>query len=237
MATVLITGANRGLGLEFARQYAGDGWQVIACCRKPDEATDLQRTIAAYSGAVEPQVLDVADGGSVAALAERLAGRPIDLVVNNAGLGQRGGDTLGQIDYESWQELLAVNTLGPMRVTEALIENVAASRQKRVITLSSGLGSLSLLAQTAGSGFGPAYQYRTSKAAVNMAMVALAHEVKPRGITVVLFSPGWVRTDMGGSNAPLSPAESIAGMRQVIAGLTLAQSGLFLNYDGTEAPW
>jgi NAD(P)-dependent dehydrogenase (short-subunit alcohol dehydrogenase family) len=195
MPTVLITGANRGLGLEFARQYAGDGWQVIACCRKPDEATDLQRAIAAHSGALKLQALDVADGSSVAALAERLAGRPIDLLVNNAGLGQRGSDTLGQIDYGSWQELLAVNTLGPMRVTEALIENVAASRQQRVVTLSSGLGSLGPLAQADGSGFGPAYQYRTSKAAVNMAMLALAHQVKPRGITVVLLSPGWVRTD------------------------------------------
>jgi NAD(P)-dependent dehydrogenase (short-subunit alcohol dehydrogenase family) len=195
MPTVLITGANRGLGLEFARQYAGDGWQVIACCRKPDQATDLQRAVTAHSSAVEVQALDVADGGSVAALAERLAGRPIDLLVNNAGLGQRGGDTLGQIDYDSWQELLAVNTLGPMRVTEALIANVAASRQKRVVTLTSGLGSLSLLAQEAGPGFGPAYQYRTSKAAVNIAMLALAHQAKPRGITVVLFSPGWVRTD------------------------------------------
>jgi NAD(P)-dependent dehydrogenase (short-subunit alcohol dehydrogenase family) len=236
MPTTLITGANRGLGLEFARQYANDGWQVIACCREPDRAAELQ-ALARQSRAVAVQPLDVADGGSVAALARRLAGQPIDLLINNAGLGQRGGDRLGEIDYEQWQELLAVNSLGPMRVTEALIENVAAGQQKRVVTITSGLGSLAFTAAQGTSGFGAAYQYRTSKAAVNMAMLTLSHEVKPRGVTVVLFSPGWVRTDMGGPNAPLSPEASIAGMRQVIAGLTLEDSGRFLNYDGTPVSW
>ena len=238
MPATLITGANRGLGLEFVRQYANDGWKVIACCREPDQATDLNALAAGRPGGVELQALDVTDGASVAALAGRLAGRPIDLLVNNAGRGgQPGTDTLGSIDYELWQELLAANTLGPMRVTEALIENVAASQSKRVVTLSSGLGSLSWLANEKITGFGAAYQYRSSKAAVNCAMLALAHQVKPRGITVVLFSPGWVRTDMGGPNAPLSAEESIASLRKTIAGLSLEQSGRFLDHDGTEIAW
>jgi NAD(P)-dependent dehydrogenase (short-subunit alcohol dehydrogenase family) len=156
-------------------------------------------------------------------------------LINNAGLGQRGGDQPGEIDYGAWLEVLSTNSLGPVRVTEALVENIAASGQKRVITLSSGMGSLALTAQ--GIGFGAAYQYRTSKAAVNMAMLVMAQQVKARGITVVLFSPGWVRTDMGGPNAQLSPEESISRMRQVIAGLTLEDSGRFLSYDGSEIPW
>ena len=237
MPTALITGANRGLGLEFARQYANDDWQVIACCRQPDQAADLQAVARTKPGAVELQALDVAGGSSVAALEGRLAGRPVDVLINNAGLGQRGGSRLGQIDYESWLELLATNMLGPVRVTEALIENVAAGQQKRVVTISSGLGSLNRLAQADNDAFGPAYQYCTSKAAVNMAMLVLAHEVKPRGITVALLSPGWVRTDMGGPNAMLSPEESVAEMRRVIDGLTLGQSARFLSYDGSEVPW
>jgi NAD(P)-dependent dehydrogenase (short-subunit alcohol dehydrogenase family) len=122
-------------------------------------------------------------------------------------------------------------------VTEALIDNVAASAQKLVVTVSSGLGSLGSLAQQSGTGSGLGYAYRTSKAAVNMAMLALAREVQPRGITVVILNPGWVRTDMGGPNAKLSPEESIAGMRRVIADLTPADAGRFLSHDGTELPW
>jgi NAD(P)-dependent dehydrogenase (short-subunit alcohol dehydrogenase family) len=234
MPTTLISGASRGLGLEFARQYAEEGWQVIAGCRNPDRAAELQ-AVARQTGKVDIQSLDVADGGSVAALARRLAGQPIDLLINNAGVGQRGGDQLGEIDYQAWLEVLSTNSLGPVRVTEALIENVAASGQKRVITISSGLGSLTLTAQ--GIGFGAAYQYRTSKAAVDMAMLVMAQQVKARGITVVLLSPGWVRTDMGGPNAQLSPEESIASMRRVFDGLTLEDSGRFLSYDGSEIPW
>jgi NAD(P)-dependent dehydrogenase (short-subunit alcohol dehydrogenase family) len=234
MPTTLVTGANRGLGLEFARQYAREGWQVIAGCRDPDRAAELQ-AVARQMGKVDIQSLNVVDGGSIAALARRLAGQPIDLLINNAGLGQRGGDQLGEIDYEAWLEVLSTNSLGPVRVTEALIENVAASGQKRVITISSGLGSLTLTAQ--GIGFGAAYQYRTSKAAVDMAMLVMAQQVKARGITVVLFSPGWVRTDMGGPNAQLSPEESISSMQRVIDGLTLEDSGRFLSYDGSEIAW
>jgi NAD(P)-dependent dehydrogenase (short-subunit alcohol dehydrogenase family) len=238
MPTTLITGANRGLGLEFARQYAAEGWRVFAGARDPSRADELQALAARWPETVRVEALDVTDAASVAALAGRLAGQPIDLLVNNAGRGgQPGADVLGRIDYDLWSELLAANTLGPMRVTEALIENIAGSEKKQVVTITSGLGSLSVLASGDIPGFGPAYQYRTSKAAVNMAMLALAHEVRPRRITVVLFSPGWVRTDMGGPNAPLTPPESIAGMRRVIAGLTLEQSGRFLNHDGTEVPW
>lgn len=220
-----------------ARQYADDGWAVMACTRTPDRATELHALAAAYPATVDVQATDVADGASVAALAARLAGRPIDLLVNNAGVGADEPSALGRIDYDRWRDVLATNTLGPVRVSEALLENVAASDRKLIVTLTTALGSLGLYAAEESPGFGALYPYRSSKAASDMATLALAKEVAPRGIIAVGLSPGWVRTAMGGSGATLSPAESVAGMRGVIAGLTPAQSGRALAHDGRPLPW
>jgi NAD(P)-dependent dehydrogenase (short-subunit alcohol dehydrogenase family) len=233
MSRVLITGANRGLGLEFARQYAAEGWEVIATARNPKQSKELEQ--AAKSKNVSVQALDVASDESVKKLATTLGGKAIDLLILNSAIFTRDGNTFGELNFSGWRESFETNVLGSMRVAEALIENVAASARKQIVAISTGMGSLEALEKTIG--FGAAYQYRTSKAALNMAMSILARDVKPRGISVVVFSPGWVQTDMGGANAALTPEQSIGGMRKVLAGDSMELTGKFLSYDGTVWPW
>ncbi len=230
MPTALITGANRGLGLEFVRQYAGEGWRVLACCREPGRATALAELADGSGGKVSVHRVDVADRGSVDLLARELAGTAIDLLLNNAGtFGDRKG--LGELDYDTWLATLAVNTLGPVKMTEAFREHVAASDAKLVVQITSKMGSIA--DNTSGGG----YVYRSSKAALNMANKSLALDLVPQGITCVVLHPGWVVTDMGGPSAPLQPAESVGGMRKVIARLTTADAGRFFDYAGAEIPW
>jgi NAD(P)-dependent dehydrogenase (short-subunit alcohol dehydrogenase family) len=233
MPTVLITGANRGLGLEFARQYAANGWDVIATARDPKSSEELQRI--AKNRNVSLQSLDVTSDESVKQLRETLNGKPLDLLVLNSAIYTRNGNTLGELNFAGWRESFETNVLGAIRVAEALIENVAASRRKQIAAISSGMGSLQTLGATIG--FGIAYQYRTSKTALNMTMLILAKEVEPRGISVVILSPGWVQTDMGGPNAELTPAQSIRGMREVLEGNPMELTGKFLSYDGATWPW
>ena len=229
--TVLVTGANRGLGLEFARQYAAEGWQVFAACRAPKTAKELQRIAAESGGRIRVLEMDVTDAASVRAAAAGLKGESIDLLLNNAGVGGTRGEKLGKLDYAAWMKVLDTNTLGPMRVVEAFVENVAKSRLKQVVTITSGMGSLE------DNTSGGSYAYRSSKAAVNMVMKSLSIDLAPRGITFVVMNPGWVRTDMGGAGGKLSPPESIKAMRSVIAALKPEDSGKFLNYTGKPYPW
>jgi NAD(P)-dependent dehydrogenase (short-subunit alcohol dehydrogenase family) len=231
MASTLITGANRGLGLEFARQYAADGWQVYAACRHPNSASELQRLAEARSAGLQMLALDVTKPESVKAAAAKLNGRAIDLLLNNAGVGGTRGQTIGNIDYKAWAKVLDVNTMGPLRVSEAFIEHVARSERKLIVTLTSGMGSI------ADNTSGGAFAYRSSKAALNMVMRSLAIDLAPRGITCVVVNPGWVQTDMGGPNATLAPAESITRLRRLIDSLGPAQSGKFFNHDGREYAW
>jgi NAD(P)-dependent dehydrogenase (short-subunit alcohol dehydrogenase family) len=233
MSTILITGANRGLGLEFARQYATHGWEVIATARNPEKSEELQKL--AKKGSVFPQALNVSSGESVQALVKNLSGKPIDLLVLNSAIYTRDGNEIGKINYEGWRESFETNVLGAVRVAEALLDNVAASARKQIVAISTGMGSLGTLGTT--MGFGAAYQYRTSKAALNMAMLILAKDLEPRGISVVIFSPGWVQTDMGGANASLTPAQSIGGMRKALEGNPMDLTGKFLSYDGSAWPW
>jgi len=234
MSTVLITGANRGLGLEFARQYAADGWEVIATSRNPDKGEELQQ-LQKKNNNVSLQALDVTSGKSVEALARAAGGRAIDLLILNSAIYARKGTKIGEIDFDAWREALETNLVGAVRVAEALLENVAASKRKQIAAISTGMGSMQALQSTIG--FGAAYQYRTSKAALNMAMSILAKEMEPRGISVVIFDPGWVQTDMGGANAALTPQESIGGMRTVLAGDPMLLTGKFVGYDGRPRPW
>jgi len=222
--TVLITGANRGLGLEFARQYAADGWHVIATARNPDKADDLEAL------SVKIATLDVADPASVSALAKSLEGRPIDLLINNAGIFPRVS-SIEQIDFDDYSLTLAVNTLGPVRVTRALLPNLRASEMKTIVNITSRLGSIALTDN------GVFYGYRESKAALNMFTRTLANELKPEGFTCLTIHPGWVQTDMGGENATLTPAESVSGMRSVIAERGPADTGTYWSYSGEEVPW
>ncbi len=230
MPIVLITGASRGIGLEFARSFAADGWWVLAACRHPDRAHDLKALAEGSNGAVRVHRLDVTDGLRVAALARELAGEPIDILLNNAGImGPRTG--FGETDYDEWLPVFAVNTLAPMRMAERFVEHVAGSERKLIVNISSRMGS------TEENTSGGNYIYRSSKAALNMVAKGLSLDLAPRGITVVVFHPGWVQTDMGGENALISPAESVAGMRAVIDGLTPKDSGTFHAYDGSDIPW
>lgn len=223
--TVLITGANRGLGLEFARQYSAAGWKVIGTARKPAEAKELADI------GVRVVQLDVADAESVAALAKTLEGEPVDLLINNAGMANRDGMDFETMDFDAVERVLAVNTIGPMRVTRALLPNLRAGKGRQIVHITSGLGSIE---ENTGGGY---YGYRESKAALNMFNRSLAWNYKDEGFTCVVMSPGWVRTDMGGPEAVLSPEESIAGMRKVIDGLTPASTGTFQSWDGTIRAW
>jgi NAD(P)-dependent dehydrogenase (short-subunit alcohol dehydrogenase family) len=231
MPSVLITGANRGLGLEFARQYLADGWQVYAACRDPSSASELRRLADASGHNLRILTLDVTNPASVKAAAVKLDGQAIDLLLNNAGVGGIRGQTIGNIDYESWAMVLDTNTIGPMRVSEAFVDHVARSERKLIVTLTSGMGSIS------DNTSGGSIAYRSSKAAVNMVMRSLAIDLAARGITCVVVNPGWVLTDMGGPHATITPAESVKRLRDLIGTLGLAQSGKFFNHDGREYGW
>jgi NAD(P)-dependent dehydrogenase (short-subunit alcohol dehydrogenase family) len=229
--TVLVTGANRGLGLEFARQYAADGWRVFAGCRSPRDAGELEELASGSGGRIRVFELDVTHADSVRAAAAELKGQALDLLINNAGVGGPRGDRLGDLDYAAWARVLEANTLGPMRVVEAFVDHVASGRDKRIVTITSGMGSI------ADNTSGGSYAYRSSKAAVNMVMKSLALDLAPRGITCIVMNPGWVRTDMGGPRGKLAPEESIQAMREVIGKLKPGDSGKFYNYDGKTYPW
>ena len=231
MQNVLITGASRGIGLEFVRQYDADGWRIFACCRTPGQAAELNDIAARSDGRVSVHQLDVDQAASVAALKAELGGQPLDVLLNNAGImGQRNA-ARGDIDYDAWQEAMVTNVMGPMRMAEAFADNVAASDQKKLITISSRMGSIGETAAT------NSIVYRSSKAAVNMVMKILANDLGPQGVIATMFHPGWVHTDMGGSAADISAEESAGGIRQVIAGLGAADNGVFRNYDGGVIQW
>jgi NAD(P)-dependent dehydrogenase (short-subunit alcohol dehydrogenase family) len=221
--TVLITGANRGLGLEFARQYSDAGWTVIGTARRPAEATEL----AALD--VEVEQLDVTDQDSVDALAASLEGRAIDMLINNAGIFPRVSE-IGAVDSGAYAQTLMVNALGPVRVTQALLPNLRQGEQKRIINISSRLGSIEMNS----GGF---YGYRESKAALNMFTKTLATELGPEGFICLAIHPGWVRTDMGGPAADLSPEESVSEMRAVIDALTGDDNGMYRGYNGDPVAW
>lgn len=220
MPTLLVTGANRGIGLELVRQYSDDGWDVIATAREPDKADELQAT------GCEVETLDVADEASVDAFLERLGDRPLDLFINNAGVG--GGLDLTR---ETWLHTLEVNSVAPALLAQALKPNVAASQQKKMVVITSRMGSI---ADNESGGF---WVYRSSKAAVNAAWKSIALDFRGDGIAVAMLHPGWVRTDMGGPNARIDTETSVTGMRKVIDDLSLDNSGEFRAYDGAEIGW
>jgi NAD(P)-dependent dehydrogenase (short-subunit alcohol dehydrogenase family) len=231
MPSTLITGANRGIGFEFARQYLADAWDVYAACRDPKSASELRRLADTSVNKLRILALDVTDPASIKSAAAELDGQAIDLLLNNAGVGGARGQTIGNIDYAAWAKVLDVNTMGPMRVSEAFVDHVARSERKLIVTLTSGMGSI------ADNTSGGSIAYRSSKAAVNMVMRSLAIDLAPRGITCVVVNPGWVRTDMGGAHATSTPAESVSMLRRLIETLGPAQSGKFFNYDGREYAW
>jgi NAD(P)-dependent dehydrogenase (short-subunit alcohol dehydrogenase family) len=224
VSTILISGAGRGLGYELARQYAADGWRVIGTVR---DATARKRLQAL---GVEVQTVDVAQREQITKLARELKGTALDVLFCNAGISGKRDMALGSFDYDSWEEILRVNLLGAAALAEALLANVAAGERKVIAMMSSRLGSIA-------ESSGMTLPYSSSKAALNMLVKGLAATLRGKGVITVALSPGWVRTDMGGSGAPLAPEASVAGLRKVIAGLTPADSGKFLSHDGSPIAW
>lgn len=222
--TVLITGANRGIGLELARQYSAAGWQVIGTARKPAAAQELLEVAA------DVLQLDVTDQESVDRLARDLADRPIDVLVNNAGI-QPLMWKLADIDIGEFEKALQVNSIGPVRVVRALLPNLRSGELRRVVNITTNLSSI------AGNTDGGFYGYRESKAALNMFTRTLAAELAPEGFICIVLHPGWVRTDLGGPDAPLNVTESVTGMRRVIDGLVPADNGSFRTYSGEQMAW
>lgn len=225
METSLITGANRGIGLELARQSLAAGHRVIATCRHASDAEAL----SALGGMLEIHSLDVTDGAAIGALAATLGGCVIDVLVNNAGfMAER--QSIDDMDHDAWLQSFSVNAIAPWRLAVAFAPHLAASARPRVVTLTSQMGSL----ERAGS---DRVAYRSSKAAANMAMRTLALEWRGHGTIVCMLHPGWVRTDMGGSDAALGVRKSATGLLRVIDRLTIADTGSFLDHEGEELPW
>jgi len=227
--TVMISGASRGIGAEFVRAYAADGWRVHALARAPEKSAALAELARLHGGSVALHPLDVTDHAAIDALAARLQGSPIDVLLNVAGV--LVANPFGKSDYDRWMQSIRVNLFGPMKMSEAFIEHVAASEQRKIVTLTSVLGSIG------GNAAGGMYDYRSTKAAVNAIMKSMSVDLARRGIIAVPIHPGWVRTDMGGPRAEVDAATSVAGMRGVIDALTPAQSGRFLSYQGAELAW
>lgn len=224
MTTVLITGANRGLGLEFARQYAADGAKVIACCRNPAAADKLADL------GVRVEQLDVTDAESVARLCVALDGAPIDILIANAGFYGPEAQDADLADFDGFLETFRINSLGPLMVAQALKLNLISGRDKKLAVITSKMGSIS----DSSGGF---LAYRSSKAALNMIAHGLALAWKKNDIKVAILHPGWVKTDMGGPGAPQSVSESVSALRERIAELWPGSSGHFLDYQGKEIGW
>jgi NAD(P)-dependent dehydrogenase (short-subunit alcohol dehydrogenase family) len=230
MKTVLITGANRGIGLEHARRYAERGARVFATARTPDEADDLA-ALAKRHSQIEVLPYDATDAAAPAALKDRIGAEPLDLMFANAGAMGTRRQSFGDVDAEAVLNLIHVNALAPLKLAEALADNVAKSDRKVMAFQTSLMGSI------ADNGSGGAYAYRLSKTALNMVGKGVANDLRGRGVIAVLLHPGWVRTRMGGAGGKISVEECVDGQQRILDALTPEQSGRFFNYDGRELPW
>ena len=222
--TCLVTGANRGIGLELTRQLAARGDTVVGTARDPEAAAELRGLGARV------EELDLASGKSVEALARRLKGLPIDRLVHNAAIGV-AGPAAAEVDPEDLETHLRVNAIGPFRLTRALLPNLRAGQGRLVVAISSGLGSI---AENTTGGW---VAYRASKTALHQLMRTFAAELSPESIVFILLSPGWVRTGMGGQDAPLSPEQSVRSMLKVVDRVGPKDSGAFFNERGRRIPW
>jgi NAD(P)-dependent dehydrogenase (short-subunit alcohol dehydrogenase family) len=235
--TILLTGSNRGVGLALAQEYAARGWNVIATCRTPAKARELQ-ALADANPKVIIEKLDVTDVGQIGKLAEKYRGVPVDVLFNNAAwLGEPvSKQQFGNLDQDVFVEVMKTNVYGPLKLSEAFADNIAASQQKKIIGMTSGLGSLTLMGRM--SRF---YYYQMSKAALNMGMRAMRNDLQGRGIIVALLAPGMVDTDLlvasGYKGESLSPAESAASLYKLVAALTVDDKGMPVNVDGKPIPW
>ena len=230
MPTLLITGANRGIGLELCNQYLNEGWDVHACCRKPKKAKALNK-LADKNKALTIHELEVTKDKQMDVLKKALKGKPVDILINNAGVHALGASQFGKTDDKAWEEAVAVNLLAPMKMMEHFVENIAMSDKKIIASMSSKMGSMD------DNGSGGAYAYRATKAALNAVMVSAAHDLRHLDITALILHPGWVRTDMGGPHGEISVEESCTMLRKILSECDITDSGKFFDIDGTVIPW
>ena len=228
--TILITGANRGIGLELSEQFAADGWTVLACCRNPADAGALQALASRYP-AIELYALEVTDYAQMSSLSAQLRDRSIDILLSNAGIYGPRGANFGDVDAVAWREVFEVNSIAPMMLVQAFVDQVAASPQKLVGVISSKMGSI------ADNGSGGSYIYRSSKTAVNQVVRNLSIDLAGRGISVLSLHPGWVQTEMGGANAETSVGDSAAGLKAILQRSGPEQNGQFIEFNGDSIPW
>lgn len=234
MATIVITGANRGIGFALAKTYLLDGNRVYAFCRNPDQATELAHIAASSAGKLTLHPLDIAKGESVAAAAKVLADTPVDVLLNVAGIvGGRRESVLDtpytEADFDDWREAFEIMTIGPFRLTQALLPNLISAKGK-VMTVSSQIASSTWP-------YGGMYAYGATKAGVNRVMRSLAIDLRDKGVAVASIHPGYVQTDMGGPNAEITPQESAAGIKSVIDNLNLDDTGDFFKWNGEKHAW
>ena len=230
MATVLITGANRGIGLEFVKQYLARGEKVVATCRDLEAATELQQ-LRAENENLSLLSLDVSCDESLTAFPAQLENTPIDIFINNAGVYGPRDSVFNNVDEENWLPVLRVNAIAPMLLTQLIIENLKLGQDKKLLYITSKMGSID---DNKGGG---SYVYRSSKAALNAVVKSIAVDLADDGFAVAVLHPGWVRTDMGGPNGLIDAGTSVAGMVSVIDNLGRSNTGSFFNYDGTIIPW
>ena len=230
MTNVLITGANRGLGLGFVKSFLAKNINVICTTRNIAGSKELLECKKKHPNNLEILELDLLEENSENTLSDLLSDKPVDIFINNAGVGN-SNQRFGVVSSKPWLELLKVNLIAPLTVTQAIIENIKKGSDKKIYFLSSQLGSIG------DNTSGGMYIYRSSKTALNQVVKSLSVDLKPIGITVISLHPGWVKTDMGGPNAPVSIDESVKGMMKVIDTTDIGNTGTFLNYDGKELPW
>lgn len=227
---LLITGANRGLGLTMVKQYLNDGWIVTACCREPERAQELTDLLQQFD-ALSIFQLDVTDYESVELLAVNLKEEPIDLLINNAGYYGPKGGMLGNTPVDEWRKVFEINSIAPLKLLEAFRPHLKRAKASCFAVLSSKMGSMT------DNSSGGAYLYRSSKAAVNSVVKSLAVDLFEDKISVIALHPGWVRTEMGGPNGLIDVDESVTGLKQVLDRVDITQTGMFFDYKGQEIPW
>ena len=230
MTSVLITGANRGLGFGFVKSFLAKNINVICTTRNISGSKELLECKKNHPNNLEILELDLLEENSENILSDLLSDKPIDIFINNAGVGN-SNQRFGVVSSKPWLDVLKVNLIAPLTLTQSIIENIKKGSEKKIYFLSSQLGSIG------DNTSGGMYIYRSSKTALNQVVKSLSVDLKPMGITVISLHPGWVKTDMGGPNAPVQIDESIKGMMQVIDKTDIRDTGRFLNYDGKELPW
>jgi len=237
MPSILITGANQGLGLEFTRQYAADGWDIIACCRTPESA-DILIGLAEENPRVTIEKLDVCDHAAIDALGKKYVGMPLDILLNNAGIvgpvpiaEHTRRQHFGTMDYDVWRNVMETNTFAPLKMAETFVDNLAASEHKKLINISSQVSSITEMSI-------PSIAYASSKTALNRAMTIIATQLKERGIIVAMFCPGYVKTRMDAFGYAMIEIEtSISALRPLIAALTIEDTGSFTSHEGRTIAW